>query len=107
MVNEPPTRPGKAPFAGALGMALLLFLAPLVAQVINAPAARAFTVTDHSCGCTWSLTNHNGTVFSGPLAAVGRTWLAPGAYVLTVTDGTPGTYGFKVWAVPDPQSFAI
>ncbi len=77
--------------------------------LVTAPGARAaFTVSDDACGCAWSLASHSGSVFTtSSLSNEGPFWLAPGAYVFTIVDGAPGTYSFRLWSVPDPQSFAI
>ena len=63
--------------------------------------------------CYWSLRSSGGSYQYGfaqqGMGDVGPTWMAAGTYVLTVsTSGAnPGTYAFKLWAVPNPQSFAI
>src|SRR5258708_4841552 len=64
-------------------------------------------ISDNTGDCTFALAGRVGTVIASTQSDVGPTWLPSGSYTLTVTDGAPGPYAFKVWAVPNPQSFAI
>src|SRR5258708_3374924 len=64
-------------------------------------------ISDNTGDCTFALAGRVGTVIASTQSDVGATWLPSGSYTLTVTDGAPGPYAFKVWAVPNPQSFAI
>jgi len=72
------------------------------------PAAGAtvvLAVSDDTCGCQWSLTGLNGTVFNQALADFGPRWLAPGDYSLAVTSAAGGSYRFNVVSAPSPQGF--
>jgi len=76
--------------------------------LVKAPGvSMALQITDNTCDCTYALSGRVGTVIASTQSDVGATWLPSGSYTLTVTDGAPGPYAFKVWAVPNPQSFAI
>jgi N-acetylglucosamine-6-sulfatase len=64
-------------------------------------------VTNAECGCEWSLTGPNGTVFDETLGDFGPRWLAGGDYTIAVTGSTSGAYQFDVASAPAPQSLAI
>ena len=76
--------------------------------LVKAPGASvALQITDSSCACSWVVSGRTGNLIGSTQTNVGATWLPAGSYTVTVTDGTPGPYAFKLWMVPNPQSFAI
>ena len=80
---------------------------------VGAGGQRIYLQNVSGCACQWSLRSSGGSYQYGftqqGMSDVGTTWMAAGTYVLTVSGSgaNTGTYAFKVWAVPNPQAYAI